>query len=359
MSRQNSQRPTMRDVADAAGVSVMTVSRVVNGNPAVSPDAVAAVHQAIAQLGYHPNRAATDLRRAGAPTRTFGVILDDVSNSFMSNLHRGIEETGWMERTMILAGSSERDPARERELVNAFIARRVDGLIIVPSTADHKYLRTEMNRGLRVVYVGSAPSGMAADVVTSDYASAIERAVAYLAKRGHRNIAFLGHNLQIGTARARIDGYISGLAKAQIALNSGLIRHDLISAGAAYQAAREVLSGPDAATAIIAAQNTVTTGAIERLQDTGLQDEIALIGFGEFPLGKYIQPSLTYISQDARQIGSIAARRLMESLADGSRKPRTSVVPTQFIVGNSGDILPRDLRNVDYIPDALEPTRSH
>lgn len=344
MSRQKSQRPTVRDVAEAAGVSVMTVSRVVNGNSAVSPDAITAVQHAIASLGYHPNRAATDLRRAGAPTRTFGVILDDVSNSFMSNLHRGIEETGWSERTMILAGSSERDPERERELINAFIARRVDGLIIVPSTADHKFLRAEQSRGLQVVYVGSRPGGIVADVVTSDYASAVERAVTYLSRRGHHNIAYLGHNIRIGTARARFEGYLAGLRKAGIPDNEKLIRHDLVSRDEAYEATRDVLSGQGAASAIIAAQNTITTGALERLQDTNLQHEIALIGFGEFPLGKYVQPSLAYISQDARQIGSIAARCLMESLAGGAPNPRTIIVPTQFVRGDSGDIMPAHVR---------------
>ena len=123
----------MKDVAAVAGVSLSTVSRVVNGSPPVAPDLAAKVERAVEMLGYRHNHTAGTLRRADGLSASIGLILEDVSNPFFSAIHRGVEEVARARSVVAFAGSSDEDAERERELIEAELARRVDGLIIVPT----------------------------------------------------------------------------------------------------------------------------------------------------------------------------------------------------------------------------------
>src|SRR5919112_3581664 len=135
-----SRRPTMREVAAVAGVSLSTVSRAINGDPKVAPDLAEKVRSAVTMLGYRRDVTATTLRRADRLSASLGLVFDDVSNPFHATLHRGIEDVARVRGVLAFAGSSDEDGARERELVQAFLSRRVDGLIIVPAGSDHSYL---------------------------------------------------------------------------------------------------------------------------------------------------------------------------------------------------------------------------
>src|SRR5437773_10197157 len=141
----------MRDVAALAKVSLKTVSRVVNGESGVSPRLAKRVTAASERLAYRHNLTASTLRRNDGRTLTIGVVLEDVANPFASTLHRAIEDVAVERRVLGLAGSSDEAEGRERQLVSAFVSRRVDGLIIQPSSHDHSYLHTERRAGTPVV----------------------------------------------------------------------------------------------------------------------------------------------------------------------------------------------------------------
>src|SRR6266536_1841622 len=145
--------PTMRDVAALAGVSIKTVSRVVNQEPGVAPELVGRVLDAVDLLGYRHNLSASSLRRADHKTATIGLLLEDSSNPFSSALHRAIEDVARHRGTLVLAGSSDEDPDRQQELLHALVSRRVDGLIAVPASGNQNALLRERRLGRPMVLV--------------------------------------------------------------------------------------------------------------------------------------------------------------------------------------------------------------
>src|SRR5215469_10637623 len=161
--------PTMRDVGALAGVSLKTVSRVVNRDPTVSSEIVTRVRRAVELLDYRPNLAATSLRRADRKTATIGLLLEDVANPFSSALHRAIEDAARERDMLVFAGSSDEDPEREREVLAAFVSHQVDGLIVVSSDHRHSDLLLERRRsGLPIVFVDRPGPVSEVDSVTAD-----------------------------------------------------------------------------------------------------------------------------------------------------------------------------------------------
>ena len=181
----------MKDVAAVAGVSLSTVSRVVNGSP-VAPELAVKVERAVEMLGYRHNHTAGTLRRANGLSASLGLILEDVSNPFFSAIHRGVEEVARDRGVVAFAGSSDEDAERERELIEAVLARRVDGLIIVPTGDDYSYLLRDVAAGIGLVFVDRPPLAIDADCVLSEDREGAERAVSHLIAHGHRRIAFIG-----------------------------------------------------------------------------------------------------------------------------------------------------------------------
>ena len=145
-------RPTMRDVAALADVSLKTVSRVINGETTVAPELAERVRRAATRLDYRPNLTASSLRRTDGKTRTVGLLLEDVSNPFSATLYRAVENVAAQRGVQVLAASLDEDPDRERELVMSLIARRVDGFIIVPAGDDQSYLVNERRAGTTFVF---------------------------------------------------------------------------------------------------------------------------------------------------------------------------------------------------------------
>src|SRR5258707_14175895 len=193
----------MLDVAALAGVALKTVSRVVNGEPGVSPALEAKVRRAIEQLNYRRDANASMLRRLGGKTQTIGLVLEDVANPFSSALHRAIEDTARARGVLVFAGSCDEDPLRERDLIGSFRDRRVDGIIVVPASEDHTYLYEEQRAGTVLLFVDRPPGHLDADTVRADNLGGAMAGVEYLLSYGHRRIAFLGDLPTTFTARER------------------------------------------------------------------------------------------------------------------------------------------------------------
>ena len=232
----------MRDVAALARVSLKTVSRVINGETTVAPELAERVHRAAETLDYRPNLTARSLRSSDGRTRTIGVVLENVANPFSSALHRAVEDVARGRGVAVFAGSVDEDPRRERALALALVARRVDGLIIVPASDDHSYLANDQRAGLSLVFADRPPRLLRADTIVSDNTVGARTAVRHLIAGGHSRIAFLGDMRQIATAAERFAGYTAALSEAGLALDAELVRFDLHSADAAEAAARELCS---------------------------------------------------------------------------------------------------------------------
>jgi LacI family transcriptional regulator len=366
------KRATMRDVAAAAGVSLMTVSRVVNGESGVQPETAARVNRAIRRLGYQRNDAARQLRRKGKPTQIIGLLLDDIANPFFATLARAVEDAARLHSFVVLIGSSNDSLEREREVISAFSARRVDGVILVPAAGNHRFLRAQQELGVKVVCVDRPADNLAADTVLVDNRRGAYRAIRHLMLHGHRRIGYLGDREDIWAVRERYAGFIEALAEDGLAPDPELVRHGLRNRADAAAAVIALLTHADPPTALFTSNDLVTMGAIDAMHDrsTGLAwasgrgaglawasgrgglIPVALVGFDEFALADKLNPPVTVVAQDPAAIGATAAQLLFARINGDASPPREVVLLTRLIPRGSGEIrvspvLSRGLRPPD------------
>ena len=231
----------MREVAAVAGVSLSTVSRVVNGGDGVRADLVDRVRDAVELLGYRHNLTASTLRRADRQSASIGLIFEDVSNPFFGAVHRGVEDAARERGVLTLVGSSDEEPDRERELAEAFSSRGVDGLIVASAVEDSSYLLRERAAGVALAFVDRPPNFVDADAVVSDNAGGARTAVAHLIAAGHRRIGFLGDRPEVFTAAERLRGYRETLAQHGLTEDLDLVRHPRFRGVDAYETTCELL----------------------------------------------------------------------------------------------------------------------
>src|SRR4051794_1894418 len=247
--RPAGRRPTMREVAAVAGVSLSTVSPAINGDPQVAAAVAEKVAAVVPMLAYRRDVTATTLRRPDRLSASIGVVFDDVANPFHAMLQRGIENVARERGVLAFAGSSDEDAERERDLVQAFLSRRVDGLIVVPAGNDHGYLARDRDAGVAVVFVDRPPGFIDADVVLSDHAGGARAATAHLLAAGHRRIGYLGDRRRIHSATERLRGYTEALAAAGVSYDPALVRMELEDSAMAARATAELLALDDPPTA--------------------------------------------------------------------------------------------------------------
>jgi LacI family transcriptional regulator len=334
------RRATMKDVASLAGVSLATVSRVVNESDDVRPDLAERVRDAVAVLGYRRDLTASTLRRTDRLSSTIALIIEDVANPFFSAVHRGIEEVARTAGVLTFASSSDEDPVRERELAEAFGARGVDGLIVVPCGSDQGYLARERDSGTPLVFADRPPRFLDADAVVVDNAGGARAAVEHLLAAGHRRIGYLGDRPSLFTAVERRRGYREALALAGVSGDPALERHGLVDSDGAATAVNELLLGPDPPTALFTAQNLITIGAIRTLRSRGEQQRVALVGFDDVTLADMLEPGISVVVQDPYALGRRAAELLFSRLDGYDGDSRLDVLPTELVARGSGEIAP-------------------
>jgi LacI family transcriptional regulator len=328
----------MKQVAALAGVSLSTVSRVVNGDASVRRDLAERVHEAVAALGYRHNATASALRRADGMSASIGVIVEDIANPFFSAVQRGIEDVARERGVLTFAGSSDELPERERQLAEAFGARGVDGLIIAPAGSDHSFLLRDRAVGVALVFVDRPGRFIDADAVLTDNAAGAARAVSHLVAAGHERIGFLGDRPELYTACERLRGFREALARHGLAFDAALVRHTLTRAADAYETTRELLLGPDPPTAVFTSQNLITIDAVRALHDLGLERRVALVGFDDVVLADVVRPGLTVVAQDPAGLGRAAAQLLFSRLDGDDGPSREIVLPPKLIVRGSGEL---------------------
>lgn len=340
-NRSGKARPTIRDVAALARVSLKTVSRVVNGEGSVSDELTARVQRAIEQLDFRPNFTASTLRRTGGRTKTIGLVLEDLANPFSAAVVRAVEDVARHRGVLVLAGSVDEDPARERALVADFLAHSVDGLIIVPAAADQSYLAPERRSGTPVVFVDRPPQNLNADAVVAANREGAAVGVDHLIRHGHRRIALIGDLPAIHTAAQRELGYRDAMARHNIAVEETLICRSVRGVDEAIQVVQRLMNGPHRPTALFAAQNVLALGSYVALRRLGRRADTALVGFDDFPLADLLEPAVTVVAQNPSLIGTMAAETLFRRLDGDGGTTATHVVPTDLIQRGSGEIAPR------------------
>jgi DNA-binding LacI/PurR family transcriptional regulator len=327
-------RPRMKDVAAEAGVSVMTVSRVVNGGPGVAPRTAARVEAAVRKLGYQRDDVARQLRRTDQLSQTIGLMVDNVADPFMAAVASAAEDVARQCGSMVLIGSSRADLRREREVIAAFTARRVDGLILTPVAGSHRFLRSAQARGTKIVCVDRAAPGLDVDTVVVDNFGAVKEAVHHLVAHGHRRIGYVGDKPEIWTFGERHRGYLAALESVGIDADPAIVRHGLRSGSDAARAVTEILSSPEPPTAVLAGNEILAFGVLAVLPST-----VAFIAFDDFALAAQMAPPVTVIAQDPVALATSAAHLLFARIHGDVSPPRTVVMPTELITRGSGEIL--------------------
>lgn len=318
----------MADVAAQAGVSLKTVSRVINAEPRVSDTTAAAVLAAVRRLGFRSNEAAASLAR-GHRVASVGLVIGAMDDPFYARLASGVEQVARAQRHAVLIGSSEDDPGLEQELALGLTARRVDGLVLVAASADQRYLAPDVTNGLAVVFVDRPPRGIDADCVLSDNQAGAQEGTAHLLGLGHERIAFLGNDASVYTSAERLCGFRAAHRAAGTPVDPALVVLGPRTSTAAEQAVRALLDGPRPPTAIFAQNGLLTMGAWRALH--ARPDDAALVGFDDFALADVLQPPVDVVAQDAVELGRCAARLLFDRLADPDRPTRRMMLPTRLI----------------------------
>jgi len=328
----------MRDVASTAGVSLKTVSRVVNGENGVRDDTAARVEAAIAHLGFARNDLARGLRHGSAGA--VGLVIEDVANPFYSAIARSVEDAAHARGHILITGSCEEDGERERQLVLRLLRRSVDALLIVPAGDDHRYLLSELVAGTPIVFVDRPPRGVEADTVLLDNVGGARMGVEHLLAHGHRAIAFVGDAPTMYTANERQAGYRQALGGAGIGADEQLVRTGSHDVAGAEHAVRELLALPAdrRPTALFCANNRNTIGALRALRDA--PEPVALIGFDDFELADMLAMPVSVVRHVPEEMGQIASAMAYRRL-DGDRSlPRRHVIACEVVARGSGEIHP-------------------
>ncbi|MEZ0074850.1 LacI family DNA-binding transcriptional regulator [Planotetraspora sp. GP83] len=342
----------MNDVAAAAGVALKTVSRVVNNEPGVNIVTAERVQAAIDRLGYRRNDSARTLR--SGRTASIGLVIEDVADPFYSGLSRAVEDLALRQGYLVFTGSSGEDPSRERELVLAFCARRVDGLIIVPAGTDHGYLSPEFDAGIAAVFADRPPgTGCDADAVLCDNAGGAQSGVQHLIAHGHRRIAFFADSPAIFTAIERLYGYRRALAAAGLPYDEGLVAMGPPDQARVQADLERLLSAPGPPTALLTGNGRTTVAILRALTAlTALSSMpvrhggrltdlagMAVVGFDDFELADVL--GITVVAQDPSGLGRTAAELLFRRMSGDAGPPRRVELPTRIIERGSGEIPPR------------------
>ncbi|MEU6808513.1 LacI family DNA-binding transcriptional regulator [Streptomyces sp. NPDC046831] len=327
---------TMADVARSAGVSVATVSHVLNGTRPVLPHTRRAVLEAVEELGYTPNTLARSL--VTSRTRSIGLAVSAVGNPFFTEILQGVEAAALAHGYSLLIADPHDDPAHERRVVRLLHERRVDGVIVAPSARPHELVAYLSRHGVPTVFldrvVDDLPDGAPAfDQVCADGAEPTARLVAHLAGLGHRRIGLVAGLPELSTTRERIAGYRRGLAASGLPHDGRLVVHGDSSSDGAERATATLLSLAAPPTGLVTANNAMTLGALRALRERGLSvpGDLALCCFDDFPWADLFSPRLTAVAQPSRELGTRAVEVLLERLAAPDRSARTVRLACTFV----------------------------
>jgi len=332
-------RPTMTQVAERAGVSLKTVSRVINNEKWVSEQTAQRVLSVIAELGYEADIQAGNLRRLDGLTRSIGLLVGAIDNPFHAVLARAIEEEAISREVTVLINSLDHDAQRERKVVSGFLRRRVDGLLLTAATQSQEYLSIEQTHGTPVVFIDSIPKGIAADAVLSDSKEGAFLGANHLIERGHRRIAYIDLNEATTTLRERHEGFLAAVAAAGIPASMTPTILTELDESEAERAIAQLLRSEDPPTAIFSAHYITTVGVVRALQRADRHRSIALVGFDDLAFADLLDPGITVVAQDPRQIGIRAAELVFDRLDGKSAPPAIHRIPTTLIPRGSGEIV--------------------
>ncbi|RXZ82619.1 LacI family transcriptional regulator [Paenibacillaceae bacterium] len=332
------KKNTIKEVAKAAGVSIATVSRVINGKDRVKTSTRLRVEEAISKLNYQPDLIARTM--IIKETKTIGLVVPQLSNEYWAILSEVIQEELWLKGYTLILCSTDRRIDHEIAFIEMFMERKVDGIIfgsasMVKDTTE-KYFEQVRQSGIPIVALDQRISGM--DMVIGDHLQGAADAVEHLISLGHQEIAYLG-----GPAISieRKLGFYNAFIKHGMQVNNELVNDQATSKNFTqfgYDAIKELLLAKQSFTAVFCGNDLVAIGAIKSLEESGMRvpDDVAVIGYDDISMARLYKPALTTVSQPIRDIGKAAVDLLVESIKTGKvLPPRKTLFHMQLVVRES------------------------
>ncbi len=324
---------TIADVARRAGVSPVTVSRVINGASNVRASTRESVEQAIADMHYVPSVVARSLR--SKRTYALALVVSDITNPFWTTIARGVEDAAQNGNYSVLLCNTDESPAKQHRYLDMIVSQRVDGVIIAPYDSDAQNLIRLQERNIPTVVIDRRIYGWEVDTVCSDSTSGACALARHLIGLGHTRIAMITGPNGTSTAEDRLEGYRFALQEAGLPLDPDLIKRGEYRAASGSRMMHELLENPNPPTAVVTANNLIAMGAFEALRRRKLSvpQDIALVTFDDLPDISRFFPFFTVISQPAYEMGQEAARLLLSRLDAGNLlDPRCIVLPTSLVL---------------------------
>lgn len=324
----------LRDVAEAAGTSTKTASRVINGDPRVSSDTRARVEAAVEAMGYRVDVMARTLRRG--IDDAIGVIVPTIGDPFFATALEEIERSAIERDIKLLVASNSSDPQTERAIVESMLARRVSGLIIVPFSTDYGFMsavRTPM------VFMDRHPDALADGAVMVDDVGGTATLVEHLAHHGHRRIALLLDDLTVKTSQRRYDGYLRAHAELGLPIDQDIVFTGCHDAADGERRTRELLGLDEPPTAILSGRSELSLGVVRALHLSGRTD-LAFVSFGDFANADLLTPGVTVLDHNARAIARAAVVRLLGRIDGTDLSSDDVLMPLHLIERGSGELRP-------------------
>jgi LacI family transcriptional regulator len=305
--------PTMRMVAAAAGVGLKTVSRVVNGEPNVSPEIAERVHDAIRRSGFRPNALARSL--ATGSSRTLALVLPNISNPFHAGIYSGVEAVASENEYTVILGGTAREAARLHKYLDLAISRRVEGVVLVGLALDGAEVSEFEKSGAGIVYLDCDAPGATGPSVHFDQRQVGKVGARHLVDLGRRAIAFISGPEGLPVSDQRVAGFRSALKAQKVPYDHHLVVHGDFTLHGGYAATRQLIE-KHRFDGLLAANDLMAVGALAALAESGLTvpDDVAVVGMDDIELAKYTRPALTTVKTDSLQLGRIAAELMFRSL---------------------------------------------
>jgi len=334
---------TIRDVARAAGVSIATVSAILNGTARVSERLTKRVWEAIDATGYSPDGVARSLRLGR--TSSIGLVVGDISNPFFTSLAKAVESRASEAGYLVIVTNTDEHPDRELKLLKLLREQRVAGVILAPSGHDMEYLSAlSLLKNSPVVLVDRHLPDASFESVIVDNVAAARMVTDYLIRLNHRRIAMVIGKQHLWTTEQRLRGFHESLAAAGISPDFTLELSANSRIESAYDAVQHLLNMPNRPTAIFAANNLMMLGAIEAIMDMGFRcpEDVSLAGIDDFPWISAIRPQLTTVAQPIEELGKVAVERLLDQIEGGrsrdtdqSHERKVSVLEPRLLIRDS------------------------
>ncbi len=325
-------RVSIKDIARAAGVSHSTVSRALSDSPLVAPETRGRIQKIAGELGYSPNAIARGL--VTRQTRTVGVIVTTISDPFIGEVVRGIEEVAVDNDYRIILANSHSDPVREVNLVKGLREWRVDGVIVASSRVGALYMPLLKEIGVPIVLINNQHQGPYIHSVGVDNIRGAQVATHHLLAQGHRLIGYIGGPPEHASSQERLLGYQQALSEARIPFDPSLVQSGNGRAAGGEQVA-QLLFRSSTPTAIFCYNDMTAIGALRALRCHGqrVPEDVSLVGFDDIEFASFVEPPLTTIRQPKDEMGRLATRMLIDLLRGES--VTNLLVPGELVVRES------------------------